>query len=93
MSVSLFVSFFGIKPTHCGATGSKPAKPPTVGEKRSKWYLSDVTASSEADAGPRAVNTALARKGQIQELIEVEIVKVHEVHRANEIRAEPKDTA
>ena len=54
---------------------------------------SGVTASPEADAGPRAVNTALARKGQIQELIEVEIVKVHEVHRANEIRAKPKNTA
>ena len=49
-----------------------------------------MTASSEADAGPRAVNTALARKGKVQVLIEVEIAKVHEVHRANEIRAEPK---
>jgi hypothetical protein len=58
------VSFFGIKPTHCGATGSKPAKPPLWEKNAVNGKLSDVTASSEADAGPRAVNTALARKGQ-----------------------------
>ena len=92
MSVSLCVSFFGIKPTHCGATGSKPAKPPLWEKNAVNGKLSDVTASSEADAGPRAVNTALARKGQVQVLIEVDIVNVPEVHRANEIRAKPKET-